>query len=207
MAGQRRGLVAHPLLEVAVAADHEDVVVGDLGSEAGAQVRLGERDADAVGEALTERPGRDLDTGGVAVLGVSRGAGLPLPERAQVVEGEPEPGEIEERVQEHRRVPVGQHETVTVGPVGVARVVAQDPGEQHVRERGQGHRGSGVSRVGLLDGVHGQSADDIDPTLFEIGRHRAAPLVVARSRLIRSRLYHDARDVHPVVTRWCRAVM
>ena len=42
MAGERRRLVADALLEVAVAADHEDVVVDDLGAEAGAQVLLGD---------------------------------------------------------------------------------------------------------------------------------------------------------------------
>ena len=61
MAGERRRLVADALLEAAVAADHERVVVDDLGAEPGAQVGLGEADADAVGEALAERTGGDLD--------------------------------------------------------------------------------------------------------------------------------------------------
>ena len=46
--GERRGLVADALHEVAVAADAEDVVVAQLGAEARAQVLLGDRDADRV---------------------------------------------------------------------------------------------------------------------------------------------------------------
>ena len=48
VAGERRGLVADALHEVAVAADAEDAVVADLGAEARAQVLLGDRDADRV---------------------------------------------------------------------------------------------------------------------------------------------------------------
>ena len=140
VAGERRGLVAHALLEAAVAGDREHVVVGDLGAEARAQVRLGERDADAVGDALTERTGRDLDAGGVAVLGVARRARAPLAELLEVVELEPEPGEVEHRVEEHRRVPGREHEAVAVGPVRRGRVVAHDPREEHVGERRERHR-------------------------------------------------------------------
>ncbi len=81
--GDRRRLVADALLEVAVAAEHERVVVDDLLAEPGAQVRLGETDADAVGEALTERTGGDLDTGHVRVLGVTGRLRAPLAEVAR----------------------------------------------------------------------------------------------------------------------------
>ena len=67
---QRRRLVADAFLEVAVRADREHAVVHDLGSEPRAEIRFGECDAHAVGEALTERPGGDLDSLQVAVLGV-----------------------------------------------------------------------------------------------------------------------------------------
>ena len=55
VAGQRRRLVADALLEAAVAADHERVVVDDLGAELVAQPALGQAHADAVGDALAER--------------------------------------------------------------------------------------------------------------------------------------------------------
>ena len=92
VAGQRRRLVADALLEVAVAADDEGVVVAQLGPEAGPQQPLGHPHAHAVGEALAEGAGRDLDPGGPVALGVARGAAAPLAELLEVVEGEPVAG-------------------------------------------------------------------------------------------------------------------
>ena len=62
---------------------------------------------------------------------------------------------------------VGQHEPVAVGPVGLGGVVAHDPGEQDVGQRGQGHRRAGVAGVGGPGGVHGQSPDDVHSQLVE----------------------------------------
>ena len=120
VAGQRGGLVADALLEAAVAGDDEGVVVDHVGAERGAQPALGEAHADAVGEALAERAGRDLDPGGVAGFGMAGRAAAPLAELAQVVEGEAVAGQVEHRVQQDRGVAVGQHEAVAVGPVRVA---------------------------------------------------------------------------------------
>ncbi len=166
--GDRRRLVAHALLQVAVAAEGEDVVVDHLLTEAGAEVGLGQRDADAVGEPLAERTGGDLDAGRVAVLRVPRGLRAPLAEVLQVVEGQPEPGEVEERVEEHRRVPVRQHETVAVGPVRGGSVVLHDPGPQDVGQRRQGHGCARVPRVRRLHRVHGQATDHVDAALLDV---------------------------------------
>ena len=67
MPGQRAGLVADALRQVAVGADGEDPVVAHVGAEAGPQVGLGDGHADAVGEPLAERPGGHLDARRVAV--------------------------------------------------------------------------------------------------------------------------------------------
>ena len=91
MARQRRGLVADALHHAAVAGDHERVVVLRVVAETGAQAALGDRHADRVAEALSERPGGDLDADGVAGLGVTGRAGVPLAEVAQVVEFEAVP--------------------------------------------------------------------------------------------------------------------
>ena len=64
-------------------------------------------------------------------------------------------------------MPVGQDEAVAVGPVGLGRVVAHDPGEQDVGQRCQGHGRAGMAGVGGPRGVHGQSPDDVDPELLE----------------------------------------
>ena len=122
----------------------------DLAAEAGPQPPLGDRHADRVGDALAERPGGDLDARGVAGLGVARRPAAPLAELAQVLEGEVVAGQVEHGVQQDAGVPVGQHEAVAVGPVGVARVVAHDPRPQHVGQRGQRHGRARVPGVGLL---------------------------------------------------------
>ena len=115
--------MADALHEAAVAGDDEGVVVDELGAEAGPQPALGHGHADAVGEALAERAGGDLDAGGVVHLGVARGGRAPLAERLEVVERQPVAGEVQHRVQQDRGVPGGEHEAVAVGPVGGAGVV------------------------------------------------------------------------------------
>ncbi len=117
VAGERAGLVAHALLETAVAHDGEDVVVGDRRPEPLPEVRLREREPDRVGDALAERTGGHLDARGVSVLGVPRRARAPLPELLDVGELEPEPGQVQVGVEEHRRVAVREHEPVPVRPV------------------------------------------------------------------------------------------
>src|SRR6185437_1490931 len=97
--GQRGGLVADAFLDVAVRADHVDVVVERAG--AGGRVRvqqaafaaLGHGHSDRVGDALAQRPGGDLDAGGQPVLGVAGGQAAPGAQRLEVVQGQPVPGE------------------------------------------------------------------------------------------------------------------
>src|SRR5262245_26748255 len=82
-AGYRRRLVRDALHEIAVGADAVHAVVDDLvvrtveqlGEEA-----LGDAEADAVREALPERPGRHLDAGRVVYLRVARRERVPLAE-------------------------------------------------------------------------------------------------------------------------------
>src|SRR6059058_1290749 len=58
----------------AICSDGEAPVVAHVGAETGPQVGLGDGHADPVGEPLTERTGRHLDPGGMAVLRVAGGA-------------------------------------------------------------------------------------------------------------------------------------
>jgi len=56
-------------------------------------------------------------------------------------------------------VAIRQHETITVWPGRVGRVVAEVLTPEDFGNFGHAERHAGVSGVGLLDGVHGQSAD------------------------------------------------
>ncbi len=118
------------------------------------------------GPVVTSMPGR------VAAFGVAGGLRAPLAELLEVLEGEAVPGQVQHRVQQHRRVTAGEHEPVAVGPIGRLRVVAHDARPEHVRERCERHRRSGVAGVRLLDRIHREPADDVDRPLLELGRHR-----------------------------------
>ena len=157
-----------PSFEVSVGADHEGVVVDEVGPETGPQDPLGNAQTDAVSHPLAERARGDLDPRCQVDLRMPRGPAAPLAELLDVLDVESVAGEEEHGVVQDRGMSGGEDEAVAVGPVGVAWVVAHDPGEQDMSQRGEGHRGAGVARVGLLGGVHGDASDDVDPELFEL---------------------------------------
>ena len=80
MTGKRDGLLADALHQVAVGGQHEGVVIDDVGAELRRQMPFRNRHADRVGKALTERPGRGLDPGRMAVFR------MPGRQRAQLAE-------------------------------------------------------------------------------------------------------------------------
>ncbi len=172
VAGERRRLVAHPLHQAAVAGDRPDVVVDQLAAEAITQHTFGHRHADGVAEPLTEWAGRHLDAHGVAGLGMSRRAAAERTERPQVVELEAVPAEVQHRVLQDRRVPVGQDEAVAVRPGGVERVVAHHPAVEHVGQRGEGHRRALMAALGVQGGVHREAADHRDRLGLDVGGER-----------------------------------
>ena len=148
VAGQRGRLAGDPLLEVAVGGDRERPVIDYLMAgavEAGREHPLGQRHPHRVGDPLSERAGGDLDPGQVAVLGMTRGHRAELAEPLEVVlEADVVAGQVQGRIQQHRRVPAREHEPIAVRPVRLMRAVAHDPRVQDVRDRRQGHRGSRV---------------------------------------------------------------
>ena len=164
-AGEGRGLVRDALLEVAVAAHHVDVVVeeGLLAGAVEARLhhRLGDRHADAVGEALAERAGGDLDADRAGALGVAGRDGAPLAELPEVVERDGEAGLVQERVEQGGAVAAGEDEAVAVVPL---RVAAGDAEVVHPERGGGGGHAegeAGVAGVGGLDLVGGEAAEDV----------------------------------------------
>ena len=139
-----------------------------LGAEAGPELALGDGHADGVAQALPQRSGGDLHPGGVASLRMSRRRRAPLPERTKVVELQAESAQEQQRVLQDRRVAVGEDEPVAVGPVGLGRVEAHDPAEQHVTERRQGHGRALVTGLRGQRRVHGQAPDHVDGLLIEL---------------------------------------
>jgi hypothetical protein len=132
VAGERCGLAGDAFHQVAVAALHVHVKVEQL--EPGLVVPAGEplagdRHADAVAAALAERAGRGLDAGRPAVLRVPRRGAAPLAEMLEVVQRHRRfvgglavliellhPGQMQERINQHRRVAAGEHVAIAVRP-------------------------------------------------------------------------------------------
>ena len=122
MTGQRDHLLADALLQAAVADQRVGVVVDELRPEPLVQEGFGERHAGGVGDALAERPGRDLD----AAVGSNSGCPSQCePEHSEspdLIEADLlVAGQVEQRVEQHRAVPVRLDEAVAVEPERIQR--------------------------------------------------------------------------------------
>ena len=163
-AGEGAGLVGDALFQAPVAAERVGVVVDDgeaLAVEGRREVRLGERHADGVGDALAERAGRRLDAGRVAVFGMTGRLVAQLAEVDQVLFGEVVPEQIEEGIQQHGAVSRGEHEAVAVIPFRVLRVELQKVREDGIADGRAAERQAGVAGVCLLDRIRRQGADGV----------------------------------------------
>ncbi len=122
VAGQGRRLAGDALHQVAVAREHPGPVVDQLVARPVEPLReepLRHGHPDGITEPLSQRAGRGLDAGRVPALGVSGRFRAPLPEGLQLLEREVVSGEVEQRVEQHRRVAAREDEPVAVGPAGL----------------------------------------------------------------------------------------
>ena len=167
MSRERGGLGGDSFHEISIAHNPEDPVIQKVGVvlEPGLHHSLRERHADPVREALAERAGRGLDARHKAVLRMTGGLRAPLAEPLQFLHREVELEKMEERVEQHGRVPGGEHEPVAIRPQGVARIESHVFRPEYVRHIRGAHRSARVSRFRLLDGVGGQELDRVDAQL------------------------------------------
>ena len=61
--GERQGLLRDAFHQAAVAGQHIGLVIDEVIAEAGIQMPLGHGEADGIGNALAQRPGRRFDAG------------------------------------------------------------------------------------------------------------------------------------------------
>ena len=126
------GLGRDAFLEATIAGDDVDVVVedglaeGGLGIEQAVDAAGVHSETDGGGDAGAQRAGGNLNTLGVAVLGVARGQGAGGAQRLDVVEFETEAGQVELDVLGQRRVSGRQDEAVAADPARVGRVDVHD---------------------------------------------------------------------------------
>ncbi len=206
VAGHGRRLAGDTFHHVAVAAKDVDVIVEQGHAwlvEPCGQPLLCQRHADAVATTLPKGTGSSLDSGGHAVFGVTWRLGVQLAELLDVVEADRflagggavlvdflHARQVQQRVEQHGGMADRQHEAVTVRPVRVLRVIAEEAAPQRMANWSQGHRGTGVAGVGLLYRVHGQGTDGVDGQLVGVGAGRCGGTHGKRPRAGR----HATRD-------------
>ena len=150
------------------------------------------RHADAGGAALAERSRRCLDTGGQVIFGMAGAFAVDLPEALDVLQRHGELAkrlvlgvdrlgarEMQQRIEQHRRMTGRQHEAVAVGPDRILRIEAQELLPQAVGDGRQGHRRPGMAGVCLLNRVNGQRANGVDAEFVDRGH-----AVVVRQALV-----------------------
>ena len=163
--GEACGLAGDALHQVAVTDERPGAVIDDRGIglvEARGKKALGHRHAHGIADALPERPCGDLDARCMSPLRMPRCPGVPLPEVADFVQREIISAEMQQAVQQHRRVAARQDEPVTVLPGRVGGIVPEMPRPEQVGHRCQGHRRPGMAGIGLFHRVHREDADGID---------------------------------------------
>ena len=177
MPGERRRFARHALHQVAVADDGPAAVIDwrvACAVVARRQMRLGDRHADRIRQALAERAGRDFDALGVAALGMAGCLAAPLAEAAQIVQRQLIAGQVQQAIEQRRAVPGREHEAVAIGPLRVRGVVLEMARPQRISHRRGAERQAGMAALGLLHHVHRQEAKRVDALLIESGRHEGS---------------------------------
>ena len=161
----------HTFHQAAIAQEAIGEVVNDLVAiavEFSGEQFFVNRHTHGVGDTLAERAGGGFNASGVAIFRVSRGAAVQLTELFEVFDAQVVAAQMEQRIEQHRAVTVGEYEAVSVWPGRVGRVVAEVLTPEHFGDFGHAERHTGVAGVGLLDGVHGEGANRARQ--FVIGR-------------------------------------
>ena len=161
---QRARLVGDALHEAAVPQKHPGVVIDHLVAlavVAGGERLLGNRHAHRVAQALAQRAGGGLDPRRVAVLRVAGGLAVQLAKVLELLHRQRVARQVQQRVDQHGPVAVGQHEAVPAGPLGVGGVVAEIVVPQHLGDVRHAHGSAGVAAVGPLHRVHAEGADGV----------------------------------------------
>ena len=68
---------------------------------------------------------------------------------------------MQHRIQQHGRVAVRQHESVTVPPVRIARIELKHVAPQHFGDVRHAHGRARMARIRLLDRIHGQGSNGV----------------------------------------------
>ena len=120
-----------------------------------------QRHTNGSGNTLTEWARRGLDTDGRIVLGMAGRARAQLPEIFDVLDRERMARQVQHRIEQHRCVPVGEHEAITIDPARVRRVVVHDLTPKHLGDVRHAHGSTRVPRGRLLHRIHGERPNGV----------------------------------------------
>ena len=167
-AGQRTGLVADAFHHASIAQEsvgemvHDGELLAALRPvELGGQQLLGQCHSHRIGDALAQGAGGGFNAGGDVHFWVTRRLAVQLTEFFDLVHRQVVTCQVQQGIDQHGAVSVGQHKAVTVWPQRVGRVVAQVAVPQNLGHLSHAHGRTWVAGFSGLHGVHGQEADRV----------------------------------------------
>ncbi|CCJ89366.1 hypothetical protein BN132_1294 [Cronobacter turicensis 564] len=163
-ARERADLMGDALHQAAVAHKHIGIMIDDLMArtvELRRERFLGNSQTNRVRQPLTERPGGGFHARRIADFRVARRFGVQLAEVFQLFHRQIVAREVQQAVEQHRRMTVGKNKAVAVIPCRVSRVVLEEAVPQHFGDIRHPHRGAGVTGFGFLNRVHAERADGV----------------------------------------------
>ncbi len=125
------------------------------------QGAFGNRQPHRVSQPLAERAGGGLNARRIADLRVARRFGVQLAEVFQLLNRQIVAGEVQQAVEQHRGVTVGENKAVAVVPCRIGRVMLEEIVPQHFSDIGHAHWRAGMAGVGFLYRIHAQGADGV----------------------------------------------
>ena len=202
--GERSRLARHPLHQVAVGNQRKHPVVHEP-RELRPERPFGDGHAHRVPGPLPERPGRRFDARGREGLGMPRGAALPLPEVADVVEAHRIAREMQQGVEQHRAVARRKDEAVPVRPMRIGGTGREMAAPEHPGHGGRAHGQARVAGVRLLDRIDAEPPDGGDRLRIDLVERAAGSGGVAQRAADGSTFARglDPPRIHPVDTRRC----
>ena len=172
MTGQGDHFLAHALLQATIADESVGEVVDQVLAKTCVQVSLCHGHTESVGNALTQRAGRHFNANGRIALR------MPFTVRAQLTKSlnlfnrkVRVAREVQQGIQQHGAVPVGQHHAVAVPPGRLSRVELEVP---RVKRSGNFSHAQGHALVPFLSAnnrIDGQKSDGMSQGLLGMLTH------------------------------------
>ncbi len=154
---QRTSLVGNTLHQATVAQKYPGLMVHNVETgliELRGQHFFGQRHANSIRNALPQRTGSRFDRQVRLVLRVTCGAIAQLTKISNLIHRQVVAGQVQQAIQQHRAMTVGQDETIAVGPMRIAWIVLEVIVPQHFGNIRHTHWRAGVTRICGLYRVH-----------------------------------------------------